>query len=126
MHRTHKSPFSARRAARLARYARQNRARLTASETALWGALVSGKLGVSFRRQVVIGSHVADFVAAKIRLVVEVDGGYHASRQAADARRDAKLQRLGYRVLRLEAEMVERDPPRAVALVREAVERLAR
>jgi very-short-patch-repair endonuclease len=121
-----RSPFSARRTAQLARYARENRARPTASETALWTALVSAKLGVSFRRQVVIGSHVADFAAASIRLAVEVDGGYHASRRATDARRDGKLRRLGYHVLRLEAAMVERDLPRAVALVREAIERLAR
>ena len=107
-------------------YARRNRACATPSEAALWKALVNRKLGVSFRRQIVIGSHVADFVAASVRLVVEVDGGYHASRRAADARRDEKLRRLGYHVLRLEAGMVERDLPRAVALVRMAVERLAR
>ena len=126
MHRIPKSPFSARRAARLTRYARENRAHPTPSETALWGALVSGKLGVSFRRQVVIGSHVADVAATSLRLIVEVDGGYHASRRRADARRDEKLRRLGYHVLRLEAALVERDLSRAVALVREAVERLAR
>ena len=126
MHRLPPSPFSARRAARLVGYARRHRACPTASEAALWKALVGGKLGVSFRRQVVIGSHVADFVAASVRLVVEVDGGYHASRRLADARRDDKLRRLGYRVLRLDAEVVERDLPRAIALVREAVERMAR
>jgi very-short-patch-repair endonuclease len=81
-------------------------------------------LGVAFRRQVVIDSHVADFAAASIRLAVEVDGSYHASRRTADARRDQKLRRLGYSVLRLEAKLVERDLLRALELVREAVERL--
>ena len=34
------------------------------------------------------------------------NGGYHALRRTADARRDRALRRLGYRVLRIEAELV--------------------
>jgi adenine-specific DNA-methyltransferase len=63
-----------------------------------------------------------DFLAPGARLVVEVDGGYHARRQQADARRDAALRRLGYRVLRLHAEVVEQEPAQALALVRRALE----
>jgi very-short-patch-repair endonuclease len=37
-----------------------------------------------------LASHIADFCAA--RLVVEVDGGCHAQRRAANARRDAALR----------------------------------
>jgi hypothetical protein len=49
------------------------------------------------------------------RLAVEVDGGYHALRIAADARRDAKLRRWGWRVLRLDARLVVAHPAEAVA-----------
>ena len=80
----------------------------------------------AFRRQVVLGTAIADFFAPAIRLVVEVDGGQHRSRRSADARRDRDLRRLGCHVLRIEAEVVMRDLPAAVALVREAVGRLAR
>ena len=121
MHRPSHAGWSAHRGAQLRAYARRHRACPTPSESALWQALV-----VAFRRQVVVGSHVADFVAASIRLVVEVDGGYHASRRAADTRRDEKFRRLGYHVLRLDAELVERNLPRVVVLVREAIGRLAR
>jgi very-short-patch-repair endonuclease len=38
-----------------------------------------------------------DFVAPSVRLVIEVDGGYHADRAAADARRDRALGRFGFR-----------------------------
>jgi very-short-patch-repair endonuclease len=94
----------------------------TVSESALWAELRGKKLGVSFRRQVPLaGRCVADFVAPAQRLIVEVDGGYHARRVAADARRERALRRLGYRVLRLEAELVMKDLPAAVALVREAL-----
>jgi very-short-patch-repair endonuclease len=69
-----------------------------------------------FRRQVVGNRCLVDFLAPARRLIL-VDGGYHASRRAADARRDRKLARLGYRVLRLPEALVREQPEDAVALV---------
>jgi very-short-patch-repair endonuclease len=97
------------------------RAHPSPPEERLWRALRSGKLGVPFRRQVVIGRYILDFVAPRVSLVVEVDGAHHRLRRAGDARRDAKLERLGYRVLRLEAEFVMRRLPMALARVRDAL-----
>ena len=97
------------------------RSALTPSEQNLWAAINAGKLGVSFRRQFPLGNFIADFAAPAARLVIEVDGGYHARHGAADARRDRKLSRLGYRVLRLDAQLVEHDVDAAVALIREAL-----
>jgi very-short-patch-repair endonuclease len=93
----------------------------TSSEALLWSAIRAGRLGVAFRRQVPIGAFIVDFLAPAQYLVVEVDGGYHARRRAADARRDRFLAREGYRVLRLESELVLRNPPEAVARVRAAL-----
>jgi very-short-patch-repair endonuclease len=91
-------------------------------ESVLWRALVNNKLGVSFRRQVPLGSRfVADFVCASRRLIVEVDGPHHALRARADARRDAVLARLGYRVLRLDAALVMHQLPVALQRIREAL-----
>ena len=59
-------------------------------------ALRSSQLGVAFRRQVPLLGFIADFYAPSARLIVEVDGGYHTRRVAADARRDRKLARAGY------------------------------
>jgi histidinol dehydrogenase/leucyl-tRNA synthetase/ATP-dependent DNA helicase RecG len=96
----------------------------TPSEERLWSCLRGGALGVCFRRQVVVGGFIADFLAPSVRLVVEVDGAVHALKRRSDERRDRKLRRLGYHVLRLEAELVMRDLPAAVACVREAIEKL--
>jgi leucyl-tRNA synthetase len=96
-------------------------------ERVLWRELAGGKLGVAFRRQVVLGNrYVADFVASAVRLVVEVDGAIHLRQRAADARRDRDLGRLGYQVLRIPAGVVMRDGTAAVALVRAAVQSLRR
>jgi len=93
----------------------------TASEAILFEALRGGKLGVAFRRQVpLLGRYIADLYAPALRLVVEIDGGYHAAWERADAKRDRALVRAGYRVVRVSAECVMRDIDAALAAVRAA------
>lgn len=106
----------------IAERAREMRFALTASESALWRAILSKRLGVAFRRQVPVGRFIADFVAPSVMLVVEVDGGYHATRAAADARKDRFLRRAEYRVLRLPAALVMRNLGDAVGQVKQALE----
>lgn len=93
----------------------------TASEAALFELLRGGRLGAVVRRQYVVGEHIVDLAIPSVKLAVEVDGRSHTGRQAADARRDRKLARLGWRVLRLGAEVVIREPEVAVERVRRAV-----
>jgi very-short-patch-repair endonuclease len=94
------------------------RAAPTLSEARLWAQLSGSQLGIAFRRQVVLGEYIVDFLAPTCRLVVEVDGPYHARRARADARRDARLQALGFRVLHLEAGLVMGDLPLALERIR--------
>ena len=104
---------------RLQAHASVMRRQPTASERALWAALSGGKLGVSFRRQVpLLGKYIADFFAPSLGLVVEVDGEYHGRRGKEDERRDRALRKAGFRVVRVEAELVLGDLEGAVAVVR--------
>ena len=113
---------SSHRALVLAERARSMRQQPTTSEQLLFEALRGGKLGVAFKRQVVLlGKYIADLCAPSIGLVVEVDGGYHERTVRHDEKRDRALARAGYRVLRIEAELVMRDVAGAVERVREAV-----
>jgi very-short-patch-repair endonuclease len=122
MHKLNATRSSHKRAALLAARAHGLRSSLTVSERRLWAELSAGKAGVCFRRQVpVAGRWIADFFAPALRLVIEADRSAHEHRGRADARRDEKLRRLGYRVLRIEARVVMHELPRAVELVREAV-----
>ena len=111
------------RAQVLVNHAREMRFAPTRSEERLWRALSGGKLGVGFKRQVTLGGRfVVDFLASRGKLVVEVDGGYHGRRAAADARRDRALRALGYGVLRLDAELVLHDLPAALRCIWLAIE----
>lgn len=102
--------------------ARGMREASTGGERLLWEELRAGKLGARFRRQYpLLGRFVADFYAPSARLVVEVDGAWHAQRTAADARRDRALARAGHRVLRLPDALVREHIEDAVARVRAAL-----
>ena len=113
------------RQSQLASHAARMRSWPSPSEARLWQAIRARQvLGVQFRRQVVVGGKfIVDFFAAQAGLVVEVDGKYHERRQQADEARDRKLERLGYRVVRLEAQLVMEQLPVAVQRVREALRR---
>jgi len=102
-----------------ARYMRFNQ---SPSEQQLWSAIRGRRLGVQFRRQVPLGRFIVDFLAPEVSVAVEVDGGYHAQRVKADAKRDEALRRMGYRVVRLDAELVMRQPEAAIAHVAAAIE----
>ncbi len=81
--------------------ARNLRRNQTNAEQKLWNRLRSHQLcGFKFRRQYVIGSFIADFCCFEQRLVVELDGGQHASQTTADQRRSTFLLSRGYTVLR--------------------------
>ena len=57
----------------------------TDAEGLLWRCLRDKQLdGYKFRRQQPIGPYVVDFACMSEKLVVELDGGGHADRQARD------------------------------------------
>ncbi|MCR9120845.1 MAG: endonuclease domain-containing protein [Phyllobacteriaceae bacterium] len=96
----------------------RNRARMlrhqaTVAERLLWDELRRfRKQGYPFRRQAAIGPYIADFACHRIRLVVEVDGDTHETEtgKRRDARRDAYLTSLGYRVMRFDEPDVRANP----------------
>jgi very-short-patch-repair endonuclease len=80
--------------------ARRLRKDSTFAERKLWKYLRSRALsGFKFVRQEPIGPYIVDFVCRKQRIVIEVDGGQHAT-DARDAIRDQWLADHHYRVLR--------------------------
>lgn len=82
-------------------FARTLREAMTDAERALWFHLRAKRFqGWKFRRQQPIGNYIVDFVCFDAKLVIELDGGQHAERADADARRTAWLESQGFRVLR--------------------------
>jgi very-short-patch-repair endonuclease len=73
---------------------------MTDAERRLWNHFRQDQLGMRFRRQEPFEGFILDFVCYSAKLVIEIDGGQHADPNYGDAKRDQKLQQLGFRVLR--------------------------
>ncbi len=108
--------------------AKRMRREMTRAETLLWRHLKANRLsGLGFRRQVPMGSYIADFVAHSCRLIVEVDGESHdfESRIRHDAKRDAWFASRGYRVLRFANDDVMKNLEGVVLAIGLAAEQAA-
>ena len=79
---------------------RQLRRNASIAENRLWYVLRNrGLAGHKFVRQLQIGPYVTDFACREIGLIIELDGGQHAT-STTDANRTAYLNSEGYSVLR--------------------------
>jgi very-short-patch-repair endonuclease len=92
----------------------------TEPEKRLWRILSNSQLdGFKFRRQAVIGQHIADFLCPAAKLVIEVDGDTHEP--DADQRRDAALATHGLRVLHISNADVMSNLEGVAAVIRTAL-----
>jgi very-short-patch-repair endonuclease len=92
----------------LKEFARENRAKPTEAEMVLWRELRGNQLGVTFRRQHIIGEYIADFVSLSTKIIIELDGRYHSlpEQQISDEERTQWLKQHGFKVIRFTNEQV--------------------
>ena len=101
--------------------AKKLRKRSTDTERYLWRILRDRQIGsFKFRRQHPIGSYVVDFLNLEKKLIVELNGGQHAS-DPGDKRRDEWLRGEGYRVLRFWDTEVLNNVEGVLEVIREAL-----
>ena len=95
------SPFIFERASEL-------RARMTPAEELLWDALKSNEWRLNFRRQHPLYKYIADFYCHKVKLVIELDGGYHDNQDVKiyDEERELEIIQFGITVLRFRNEEI--------------------
>jgi very-short-patch-repair endonuclease len=88
------------RTTRLVNTARRLRRDSTDAERRLWYRLRARTIdGAKFVRQEPIGPYIVDFICRAERLIIELDGGQHATDPRDTARTQWLIAR-GYRVLR--------------------------
>jgi very-short-patch-repair endonuclease len=83
--------------------AKRMRKGMTDAERRLWNQLRAHRLmNLGFRRQMPIGSFIADFACPDARIVVEVDGSQHAmpAKAIRDQVRTRQLEETGWLVIR--------------------------
>ena len=92
--------------------AKMLRKNMTSAEKLLWEELKGKKiLGLRFRAQHPIYIFIADFYCHPVKLVIEVDGGIHKSREQKeyDLIREGELNDFGIEVIRFSNEEVEQE-----------------
>lgn len=102
--------------------ARRMRSNPTEAEARLWTRLRGRRChGFRFRRQAVVLGWIADFYCPELRLVVELDGGYHDTRVDEDRYRDEVMCAAGLSVLRIPNDMVMGDVEDAIGQIKLAI-----
>ncbi|TGP21630.1 MULTISPECIES: DUF559 domain-containing protein [unclassified Mesorhizobium] len=92
--------------------ARKMRKAMTDAELKLWNEIRAHRLmGLSFRRQMPIAGYIVNFACPAKKLIIELDGSQLASPEVevSDATRTAKLEALGWTILRFWNDDVIRD-----------------
>ncbi len=102
--------------------AKSMRKNMTSAELLLWEKLKGKKvLGLRFRPQHPIDIFIADFYCHPIKLVIEVDGGIHKSKDQKeyDLGRTAELNYLKIEVIRFTNEEVEKDMRQVIETIKQ-------
>jgi very-short-patch-repair endonuclease len=102
------------------------RHRQTSAETLLWSVLRDRRLdGYKFRRQAPIADYIVDFLCARSKLIVEIDGATHSTPEevAYDVQRERVLCRSGYRILRVGNDDVYKRLPEVLSAILAALEK---
>ena len=84
-------------------FAKKLRSNMTKEEVKLWNILRAKKFyGYKFKRQVLIGNYIVDFLCPEKKLIIEIDGGQHNKPNDInkDIERTKYLESKEYKVLR--------------------------
>ena len=83
--------------------AKEMRSNMTPAETKMWRILRGKRFkDLKFKRQVLIGNYIVDFLCEDKKIIIEIDGGQHNEELniQSDKNRTHYLENNGYKVLR--------------------------
>ena len=79
------------------------RSNMTKEEVKLWNIIRAKRFhGLKFKRQVLVGDYIVDFLCPEKKCIIEIDGGQHNTPEAIlyDNKRTKYLESRGFKVLR--------------------------
>ncbi|WP_026714578.1 endonuclease domain-containing protein [Flavobacterium daejeonense] len=101
--------------------AKKLRENQTEAEEKLWLAVKDNQIeGYKFRRQHPLSIYVVDFYCHALKLVIEIDGGYHLDeeQQILDKKRTADIEFQGLKVIRFTNEEILLNLPNVVEKIK--------
>lgn len=96
---------------KLTEYAKKMRDNPTQAEAVFWDYARCKGFGFEVERQVPYGKRIIDFYVKRIRLAIEIDGGYHTTEEQKlkDKERTKELEAGGVTIIRFSNEHVLND-----------------
>jgi len=116
--RPHRNKMSSEKKA-FAKYLRKNK---TPAEAALWGVLRTRKLdGYRWHCSHPMLGWIVDFWCPALKLVIEVDGGYHNTydQQRVDSVKSKSIEDFGFRIIRFTNDEILSDMESVKKVIRE-------
>ena len=106
--------------------ARELRSKLTPAEQTFWLRLKEQFPEYKFRKQHPISIYIADFYCHKLKLVIEIDGSIHDSKEAKsdDEKRQKNLENLNLTVICFTNEQIKNEVESVIEIVTSAIEKL--
>lgn len=104
--------------------ARELRNNRTKFENILWSVIRKQQIqNIQFYRQIAIGTFILDFYAKKIKLGIEVDGGYHSTKemQLKDLNRNKYFSNLGIHMLHFSNAEIEFELSKVLFIIKNNV-----
>jgi very-short-patch-repair endonuclease len=96
----------------------------TEAEEKLWLAVKNNQIeGYKFRRQHPLSVYVADFYCHALKLVIEIDGGYHLDEEQRllDEKRTSDIEFQGSKVIRFTNEEIMLKLPEVIDKIKEFI-----
>jgi leucyl-tRNA synthetase len=108
----------------LKQYGRENRKNPTEAENTLWQRLRNNQLGVKVRRQHSVHGFIVDFAILEMKLVIEVDGGYHdtAEQKTYDEAREKFLKEFDLDLIRFTNEEVVNHTEQVISKIKAEIQ----
>ncbi len=98
----------------------------TKAEDVLWECIRNRKIDYKIRRQHIVNGYIADFICIEKRVIIEVDGGIHQTKEQKehDTFRTEVLNNSGFFVMRFTNEEVLENPYKVAKQIKEQLNNL--
>lgn len=107
-------------------YAETLRKNMTEAEKMIWERLCKNQMGVRIRRQHPIWKYVADYYCHELKLIIEIDGGIHLSKENKedDVKREITLNEFGIEIIRFTNNQVINETEYVIKVIEEKITEL--
>jgi len=99
---------------------------MTGAEKVVWEKLCKNQLGARIKRQHPIWKYIADYYCHELKLIIEIDGEIHLSKEIKeyDINRDVTLTEYGIEIMRFTNDEVINEIDKVIEEIKKKIEEL--